>query len=444
MGKKDSNIKPASNGTEATFYRQIADLLTGARTYAKQQIDSTIVVTYFEIGRMIVEREQQGKKRAQYGLELIKGLSEYLSEHCGRGFSMINLQNMRKFYLLYSPRIQQTVSVESQTRKSQLQQNASVNSHIQQTVSVKSQKGKSQPQRTASVKYQKGQTVTAQSQKGKPQIQQTLSVKSQKGKSQHPQTASVNFQKGQTLSAQFRLSWSHYLILIREENEAARRFYEIEAINQQWSVRTLQREVGKSLYERLGLSRNKKKLLELASEGQKIENPLDLFKKPYILEFTGLEERPEYSESDLEQALIDNLQRFMLELGKGFLFEARQKRFSFDEKSFYVDLVFYNRLLQCYVLIDLKVSELKHEDLGQMQMYVNYYDRYVCQEFENPTIGILLCSKKNDNMVELTLPKGANIYAEAYSLLLPDKKLLQSKLTEWIDTFEEEQEGNGK
>ena len=138
-----------------------------------------------------------------------------------------------------------------------------------------------------------------------------------------------------------------------------------------------------------------------------------------------------------KQALIDNLQKFLLELGKGFLFESRQKRFSFDEKSFYVDLVFYNRLLQCYVIIDLKIDELKHQDLGQMMMYVNYFDRYVRREFEKPTVGILLCQKKNGNLVELTLPENSNIYASEYSLYLPDKSLLQRKLAEWVEEFEE-------
>lgn len=157
---------------------------------------------------------------------------------------------------------------------------------------------------------------------------------------------------------------------LRVENDDARRFYEIEAANQQWSVRHLQRQVGSSLYERLALSRDKDRVMALAKKGQTIENPRDIFKSPYVLEFTGLEERAEYSESDLEQALIDNLQKFLLELGKGFLFETRQKRFSFDEKSFYVDLIFYNRLLQCYVLIDLKVAELKHQDLGYGKLHI--------------------------------------------------------------------------
>jgi len=222
---------------------------------------------------------------------------------------------------------------------------------------------------------------------------------------------------------------------MRIEDESSRRFYEIETASQQWSVKQLQRQVGSSLYERLALSREKDKVLALANEGQIVENFRDIFKTPYVLEFTGLEERAEYSETELEQALVDNLQKFLLELGKGFLFEARQKRFSFDEKSFYVDLVFYNRLLQCYVLIDLKVAELRHQDLGQMLMYVNYFDRYVKQDFEKPTVGILLCSRKDDNIVELTLPKNSNIHASEYSLYLPDKALLQRKLAEWVEDF---------
>ena len=202
----------------------------------------------------------------------------------------------------------------------------------------------------------------------------------------------------------------------------------------------MQRQIGSSLYERLALSRDKDKVMRLASEGQSLESPRDIFKSPYIFEFTGLEEQDDYSETDLEKALIDNMQKFLLELGKGFLFEARQKRFSFDEDSFYLDLVLYNRLLQCYVIIDLKIGKIKHQDLGQMQMYVNYFDRYVKQGFEKPTIGILICENRKDKIVELTLPKDSNIYASEYSLYLPDKALLQSKLAQWIEEFEDAQE----
>ena len=199
----------------------------------------------------------------------------------------------------------------------------------------------------------------------------------------------------------------------------------------------MSRQVGSSLYERLALSRDKESVMRLAQEGQTIEKPVDIIKNPITLEFLGLKPDVSYTESKLENAIINKMQQFLLELGKGFLFEARQKRFTFDEQHFYVDLVFYNRLLQCYVLVDLKTDKLTHQDLGQMQMYVNYYDRYVKQDFEKPTIGILLCESKNDALVELTLPKEANIYASAYQLYLPDKYLLQSKLRQWIDEFQE-------
>lgn len=236
----------------------------------------------------------------------------------------------------------------------------------------------------------------------------------------------------------FVLSWSHYLILMRIENAGERSFYEIECAQQQWSVRQLSRQVGSSLYERLALSRDKGEVMRLAKEGQTLEKPADIIKNPITLEFLGLKPDTSYSETKLENAIINKMQQFLLELGKGFLFEARQKRFTFDEQHFYVDLVFYNRLLQCYVLIDLKTDKLTHQDLGQMQMYVNYYDRYVKQDFEKPTIGILLCERKNDALVELTLPKDANIYASAYQLYLPDKALLQAKVKEWIAEFEEQ------
>lgn len=239
-------------------------------------------------------------------------------------------------------------------------------------------------------------------------------------------------------SYNFTLSWSHYLLLMKIEKLEERRFYEIEAERQNWSESQLKRQYHSSLYERLALSRNKEDVLRLTTEGQIVDKPQDLLKNPLTLDFLGLEEKASYTESDMEQAIISKLQDFLLELGKGFLFEARQKRFTFDEKHFYVDLVFYNRLLQCYVLIDLKTEELVHQDLDQMQMYVNYYDRYVKLDQEKPTIGILLCKKKSDALVELTLPKNANIYASEYSLYLPEKQLLQQKLSEWVSEFEED------
>ena len=235
----------------------------------------------------------------------------------------------------------------------------------------------------------------------------------------------------------FKLTWTHYLILMRIENIDERNFYEIEAYSEGWNCRTLQRQYSSSLYERLALSRNKEAVLQLANRGNVVKKPEDLLKQPTVLEFLGMEEKSEYVESDLETAIINKLQAFLMELGKGFLFEKRQKRFTFDEDDYFVDLVLYNRLLRCYVLIDLKVGTLSHQDLGQMQMYVNYYDREVKTEFENPTVGILLCKENKEAMVKLTLPPNANIYASEYKLYLPDKKLLQDKLRQWIEEVTE-------
>jgi len=362
------------------FFDRVAAIIEQARTHVGRTADLTMCITYYEIGRMIFEQEQEGKTRAEYGQGLIRKLANYLTEKFGHGFSLSTLKNARQFYQIYTPTIQQLSSADLETGKSQTMSNLFENDILPR----------------------KSQTMSSQS---------------------YP----------------FRLSWSHYVILMRIENAEERRFYEIEAINQQWTLRQLQRQYGSSLYERLALSRNKAEVIRLANEGQTLEKPQDVLKNPLVLEFLGMDEKNEYSESDLETAIINKLQTFLLELGKGFLFEARQKRFSFDEKSFFVDLVFYNRLLQCYVVIDLKTGEMKHQDLGQMLMYVNYFDRYVKAEHEKPTIGILLCKEKDDSIVQLTLPENSNIYASAYKLYLPDKNLLQQKLVEWTQEFEENQ-----
>lgn len=184
------------------------------------------------------------------------------------------------------------------------------------------------------------------------------------------------------------------------------------------------------------MSRDKNKIKELSEHGQQIAQPHDVLKDPYVLEFLGLDEKSEYSESDLEKAIIDKLEHFLLELGKGFLFEARQKRFTFGSDHFLVDLVFYNRVLRCYVLIDLKIGKLMHQDLGQMQMYVNYFDRHVKLDSENSTVGIILCKMKHDALVELTLPEDANIHASQYQLYLPSKEELRQKLIRWAEEQE--------
>ena len=336
------------------FLQSVANVLERARKNAKAAIDLAMVYAYFETGRLIVEEEQNGSQRAAYGKYLIQELSKYLTGRMGRGYSVTNLKQMRKFYQVYADdRIGQTLS--------------------DQLVDL-------------------------------PAV---------------------------STGRKFPLSWSHYLKLMRIDNVDERHFYEIEAVQNHWGIRELNRQCSSALYERLALSRNKDKVMELAEKGQIVEKPQDMLKDPYILEFTGLQERAEYSETELESRLLTHLQEFLLELGKGFAFIGRQVRFTFDEQHFRVDLVFYNRLLQCFVLFDLKLGNLTHQDLGQMQMYVNYYDRYEKTAEENPTVGILLCQEKSDALVELTLPKNSNIYASKYELYLPNKKLLQEKLKQW-------------
>ena len=255
----------------------------------------------------------------------------------------------------------------------------------------------------------------------------------------------VNDQIGQTLSDQFEklpavstgrkfyLSWSHYLKLMRIDNIDERHFYEIESVKNDWSLSELKRQYNSSLYERLALSADKDKVYRLALEGQTVETPKDAVKDPYVLEFLGLPELPSYSETELESRIIDHLQQFLLELGTGFAFIGRQERFTFDEEHFMVDLVFYNRLLRCFVLFDLKIGELKHQDIGQMQMYVHYYDRKVKLPEENPTIGIILCWDKNNAVVEMTLPEdNSQIFASKYETVLPSKEALQKLLQEQI------------
>ena len=342
--------------TIETLFERISSLITIAHQKIASTVNLTMVYTYYEIGRSIVENEQEGNARASYGKQVLKKLSIRLNEHFGKGYSVDNLENMRQFFLTFS----------------------------------------------------KSETVSRIS------------------------SAEIS----ETVSRKFVLSWSHYLILMRVENPLERNFYENEAFNSQWSVRELQRQYNSSLFERLALSRNKTEVLRLAEEGHTIEKSTDILKNPLTLAFLGMDEKSVYSENELETAIISKLQYFLLELGKGFLFEARQKRFTFDEEHFYVDLVFYNRLLQCYVLVDIKTDKLVHQDLGQMQMYVNYFDRYVKQEHEKPTIGLVLCKYKKDTLIELTLPKDANIYASEYSLYIPEKKVLQDKLNEWMEEFD--------
>lgn len=319
------------------LYYKVSDLLKTAQNKVLQTLNTTMVSTYFEIGRMIVEEEQQGKERAKYGDQLITGLSNKLSSDFGKGYSLTNIKQMRSFYITYS--------------------------------------------------------------------------------------------KSQTVSDQFHLSWSHYLFLMRIDDENERSFYEIESHKNNWSLRELKRQFNSALFTRLALSRNKNQITELSKKGLILEKPKDAIKNPYILEFIGLPDKYSYSESELEQELIDKLEHFLLELGTGFTFVARQKRISIDEKHFKIDLVFFNRILKCFVLIDLKIGELQHKDIGQMQMYVNYYDREIRLQDENKTIGLILCQDKSQAVVEYTLPENnEQIFASKYQTVLPSKEKLKELL----------------
>ena len=247
-------------------------------------------------------------------------------------------------------------------------------------------------------------------------------------KDNSPKTKTV-FSQFQILD--FQLSWSHYLVLMRIDNENERRFYEIESSSNNWSVRELKRQFDSALYERLVLSRDKEGVKKLNEKGQIINAPKDAIKEPYVLEFLGLDEKSRYSENQLESAIISKIEHFLLELGKGFAFIARQKRISFDERHFFIDLVFYNRILRCFLLIDLKIGDLKHQDIGQMQMYVNYYDREMRLEGEHKTIGLILCKEKSDLLIKYTLPDdNKQIFASKYQIVLPSKNELKLLLEE--------------
>jgi len=244
------------------------------------------------------------------------------------------------------------------------------------------------------------------------------------------QTPSAELESSTLKPTSFTLSWSHYVFLMRLP-EHERCFYEIEATENNWSLRELNRQFNSALYDRLRLSRDKEGVKALSENGQLINNPQDAVKDPYILEFLGLKEENSYTESELEQAIIDKIEHFLLELGKGFTFVGRQQRFTFEEEHFFVDLVFYNRLLKCFVLIDLKIGKLKHQDLGQIQMYVNYYDRFVKTDDENPTIGIVLSKDKKDSLVEITLPKdNKQIFTSQYQTYLPTKAEFMAQIDE--------------
>ena len=327
-----------------SLYQEVRQIIDSARSNAVRSVDFCRVQMYWNIGRRIVEEEQQGKERADYGKYLLKNLAKALVPEYGSGFSYRQLNFCRQFYRTY------------------------------------------------------------------------------------PIMNAVRSQ----------LNWTQYRLLIQIADSDKREYYELEATNNGWTARQLERQINSQLYERLLLSNDKESVLAVARKERMPELPQEIIKDPMILEFLGLERKPSYYEKDLEQALITHLQKFLLELGNGFTFVARQKRILIEDDEYFADLVFYNRLLRCFVVIELKTTKLTHQDIGQLQMYVNYYDRVEKTPEENPTIGILLCSAKNDTVVKMTLPEdNQTILASQYQLYLPTQEQLKQEIDEVIRLAEE-------
>ena len=345
-----SKIQVQSKNIEQ-IYQRIKEVLTNARSRAWQAVNTAMVASYWEIGRIIIEEEQKGKARAEYGEYILANLAKKLTKDFGKGFDESNLRYIRKFYMVF------------------------------------------------------------------------------------PICDAVRH----------KLSWTHYRLLLKVEKPDARSFYETECVNSRWSTRELERQISSLLFERLALSRDKKGVMELANKGHEIQKPEDLVKDPYILEFAGIRQDERFQEKELEQALIDKLQHFLLELGKGFSFIACQHRITLDGDHFYIDLVFYNRLTRSFILIDLKVGKLTHQDIGQMQMYLNYYRMTQMIEGENEPIGIVLCAEKNEAVVKYTLPEGKKrIFASRYKLYLPTEKELATELIKERQAIEMERKLQGK
>ena len=350
-------VKPrlTANSTSLTtdidsIYQRISGYLQVAKSNILQSINQEMVKAYWMIGYEIIENEQLGASRATYGEQLLSKLSEKLIAEFGKGYSVSNLRNMRKFYQIYQDDIRQTASGEFEPK----------------------------------------------------------------------------------------LSWSKYCLLMQINSKSERQFYEMEATKNNWSVRELSRQIGSLLYDRLAKSKDKAGLMQLATKGQEIEKPADAIKDPLILEFLNIHQWHQLTENKLEEALINNLQHFLLELGKGFAFVARQKRITLDGNNFYADLVFYHTILKCYVVIEIKTHQLSHADLGQIQFYVNYFDQEIVTAGDNPTIGLVLCTNKSDAMVKYTL--GANnqqIFASKYQFHLPTEEELTKELKKEMQYIKE-------
>jgi predicted nuclease of restriction endonuclease-like (RecB) superfamily len=388
MAKPAKSLEP--------LYRDIRGVLESARAGAYRAVNFAMVQSYWQIGRVIVEHEQKGKKRAEYGEAVLEELSRRLTEEFGKGFDASNLWKMRQFHLLFpildAPRLE------------------------------------SEPAILDAPRLESGE-------KGKKR-------NALRTESLVPIRHAVRGESGPGLRSE--LSWTHYRLLLRVESAEAREWYMHEAADEHWSTRQLERQISTLYYERLLASRKKApvrkeaagKLAQLEPKQFSVRgweqappHPEQFIRDPYVLEFLDLKDYPALRESTVEQAIIDNLQAFLLELGKGFSFVARQKRIRFEDEDFYIDLVFYNYLLKCFVLIDLKVGKLTHQDIGQMDSYVRVFDAEMRPAGDNPSIGLILCSTKNEAMAKYSvLSEGKQIFASKYVHVLPSEEMLKREI----------------
>ena len=384
--------KELRNINDPRLLNRIGEILTEARRHTAQTVNTILVKTYWQIGREIVEHELGGKVRAEYGKEFLKNLAEELTKRYGTGFSYRSLRRIRQFYLTYE--IWPTLSAISD------------NPEISQA---------------SPAEYGADPILSTPSRESDKPIVQTSSTKS--------------ILTGKMLN---RLSWSHICLLLAVSDKDARSFYEIEFAKNGWSVREAKRQIESMLFERLALSKDKSGLKQLAEKGQIIETPEDALKDPYVLEFLGLDEQEKWLESDLEQALMDHLQKFLLELGTGFMFVGRQYRISINNEHYHIDLVFYNKILRSYVLIDLKSGKFDHSDYGQMKFYLNYFKEELNDESDGEPIGIVFCFEKDDAFVEYILKDEKRVFAKKYLLSLPDKQKLLAEVRRTKELFERE------
>ncbi len=368
-----------------SLFDRVVSILKEARSNVVRAVNSNMVLAYWLIGREIVEEIQSGVDRADYGRKIIDNLSAELTSKIGRGFSTTNLRYFRKFYQVYSRRMPEICHIgcgESDTNPKR---------HTRCGVL--------------------------------DDLSEALETETIRGFSPS-------------------LGWSHYRALMDVENKNERLFYEIEAEKEYWDVKHLNRQIHTFLFARLFKSQDKEGTLEFAREGQNPQKPEDIIKNPYILDFLGIPDAKVFHESELEAAIISNLQEFMLELGKGFAFVGRQKRMQFDDKYFYIDLVFYNCILKCYLLIDLKIGELTHQDIGQMDGYVRMFEEQYRQESDNPTIGLILCSKKKIAVAKYSvLNESKQLFASKYMLYLPSEEKLKREIEKERRLIEERLEG---